>query len=216
MTNLAWRNIAFDQAYGFALTYFDYGKLDKRTDNGTPIGEFYPMDARVTGNYARKITPNIYVGANLNFIYQKIDTSSSNALALDLGVAYLTPLLNTSVDIALKNLRIFSSKMDQEATELPQVYDFGISAGFEVFEQMTVSPAVKLVYMDDHDNMLPALGIKAKLYDMLSVRMGYKFNYNEEDLSAGIGILFKDFSIDYSYLNNEIDGVHMIGVGYKF
>ena len=224
MYNLGWRNVLFNQSFGLGVTYFDYGKLDKRTENGTLIGEYYPMDARIAGNYVRQISPSIYAGANLNFIYQKIDTSSSTALSTDLGIVYHTPL-RISADLALKNIGT-SSKLDQEKTELPFVMEFGLSgvdiiefayAYYEKRSAFSIPLNFKLVYMDDHDHLLPALGTEIPIYNMLFIRGGYKFNYNDENFSVGMGIHYKTFKIDYAFLNNkDLDDVHIIGIGWEF
>lgn len=72
--------------------------------------------------------------------------------------------------------------------------------------------------MRDQDDILPAIDVNFKLFDMLSLRAGYKFNYNEEDFSTGIGIHYRNFTIDYSFMNfiNDLDSVHLLGMGYSF
>jgi hypothetical protein len=70
--------------------------------------------------------------------------------------------------------------------------------------------------MNDHDDILPMIGVDFNLYNILSFRAGYKFNYNEEDLSGGIGILYNNISVDYAYINSKIEGLSVIGIGYKF
>ncbi|MCL1826902.1 MAG: PorV/PorQ family protein [Candidatus Cloacimonetes bacterium] len=218
MYNVAWRNVQFQQAYGLGLTYFDYGKLDKRLDNGTWIGEYYPMDMRLAGNYVRQITPTLYAGANLNIIYEKIDTSSSTALTTDLGVSYQPPY-SSVFDLAFKNIG-FSSKMDMEKTELPLVVELGVtsfnSIDITINEKSLVMPlCYKLAYMDDHNNLIHSVGVEMNLQDMLYLRTGYKFNYNEENISAGLGVKYQNISIDYTFLNNKIEAVHLIGLGFE-
>ena len=224
MYNIGWRNVLFNQSFGLGLTYFDYGKLDKRTENGTLIGEYNPMDMRAAANYVRQISPSIYAGANLNFIYQKIDTSSSAAISTDLGLVYHTPL-RFSTDLALKNIGT-SSKLDQEKTEMPFVMEFGLSdidlirftfSSNDKRTEFSIPLNFKLVYMDDHDHLLPALGTEIPLYNTLFIRAGYKFNYNDENLSSGLGIHYKTMKIDYAFLNNKnLDDVHIIGIGWEF
>jgi len=126
----------------------------------------------------------------------------------------LTPFRNTSVDMAFRNIGV-SGKMDEEKTDIPFVMDYGISSGFEINEFLTISPAFKVSYMQDHDNLLPAVGANLRVLDLLSLRIGYKFNYNEEDISAGFGVSVRNFTIDYSFMNG-LDNVHKFGVVYAF
>ena len=214
MYNLAWRNVMFNQAFGLGLVYLDYGKIDKRTEDTTQIGTYYPMDLKATANYVRKLNPVLHAGASVNLIYEKIDSSSALAFSTDLGIAYLTPLRNTSVDFAIKNLGS-STKMDKEKIDLPKQAELGMTTGFDLSEVMSIYPALKLTYMDDHEDILPSVGVNIKVYEMLFLRAGYKFNYNEEDLSAGFGIHYKNFAIDYSFMNN-LSNIHMFGIGWSF
>ena len=214
MYSLAWKNVMFNQAFGLGLKYLDYGQFDKRTETGKLVGSYYPMNLRVTANYARRLTPDIYAGLNVNLLYEKIDTSSALAFTTDLGFAYLTPLRNTSVDFAVKNLGM-SGKMDEEKIDIPIIADMGVTTGFDINDFTKLSPAFKLVYMQDHDSLLPAIGANIKLFDLLALRVGYKFNYNEEDLSAGFGVTIRNFNLNYSFMNS-INGVHKFAICYRF
>ena len=223
MYNLAWRNVKLRQSFGLGLVYMDHGSFDRRTENGTEIGSYYPMDLKATGNYAFKLTPNIHLGANVNLIYEKIDTSSALAFSTDIGYVFLTPLRNTTFDLAVKNIGV-STKMDIEKIDMPLTMEAGLSTGFDIDDflctyhstHVSIYPALKLTYMRDHDNLMPAVGMQVKFYDMFFLRMGYKFNYNEEDLSAGFGVHIKNIRVDYSFMNNAIENIHMFGVGWAF
>jgi hypothetical protein len=215
--NIAYRNIMFDKGFGLGIKYVDHGSFERRTDNGTLIGEYFPLDIKFTANYTQKLTPDIHAGINLSLLYEKIDTSSALGFTTDLGLVYLTPIRNTSVDIALQNIGT-STKMDLEKIELPFICEFGTTTGIDVNNDISAFFAGKLVYMSDHDNLLPAIGLNLKLYDMFFVRAGYKFNYNDEDFSAGFGINYRNFTIDYSFvhINNDLNSVHLFGLGLNF
>jgi hypothetical protein len=107
--------------------------------------------------------------------------------------------------------------MDSEKIKLPITAEMGLSTAFK-YDEFGIYPALKFVYMRDQDDILPAIGVNIKILDMLSLRAGYKFNYNEEDFSAGIGINYRNFSVDYSFMNfnNDLDSVHLLGIGYSF
>jgi len=215
--NIAYRNVMFDKSWGLALKYVDHGEYEKRTDNGTLIGFYYPLDLNFAVNYAQKISPDIHVGVNLNWIYEKIDSSSAMGFSADLGAVYRTPLQHTNIDIVAKNIG-FSTKMDKEDIDLPFTIEGGFTSGYEFSEDFGVFPAFKLVYMNDHDDILPAVGVDFRIMEILDVKVGYKFAYNEEDLSAGAGVKYQRFNVDYAFINfnNDLDKVHMFGVGYRF
>ena len=66
--------------------------------------------------------------------------------------------------------------------------------------------------------MRAVIGLGIRPVEKLDLRFGYKFNYDAEDLSLGIGINLKKISIDYAYIpfQYEINDVHIIGINYKF
>ncbi|MCD4651577.1 MAG: hypothetical protein K8S56_07315 [Candidatus Cloacimonetes bacterium] len=47
--------------------------------------------------------------------------------------------------------------------------------------------------------------------------MGYKINYDIETIATGVGIKWKRFGFDYSFLpyKEEIDTVHSISLSYR-
>jgi len=214
MYNLAWRNIMLNQSIGLGFVYMDNGKFDRRTENGDPIGAYYPMDLKVTGNYAFKLMPNMLLGANLNLIYEKIDNSSALGFAADLGYAFLTPITNTAFDFAIKNIG-FSSKMDKETIDLPFSVEAGLTTGFDL-NVFGIYPSAKLVYLRDHANLLPSIGVQMSVHEIFFIRCGYKFNYNEEDFSAGFGVNYMNFKVDYAFLNNNLENTHLFGLGWLF
>lgn len=204
------------KSIGFGYRYLDYGKLESRDDVGNITGEFHPMDMVITANFAYRLTPDIYLGTNLHGLYEKIDAASALGLAIDFGAVYLTPLQDLKITAALKNLGK-TDKMDQEEVELPIAAEIGLIKDLE-FSFAAFSSEMKVIKYSDNDEFQMAFGINSRLTDMLNLRLGYKFNYDAEDISAGFGIKLKKLNIDYAYIpfRSEINDVHVIGLSYKF
>ncbi len=215
MYNLAWRKTNFKNSFGLGLTYVDHGEFEIRTDNGLMTGHYYPMDLNFVVNYTQMINNNLYGGLNMRLLYEKIHTSSSLALTSDLGFVYRTLLNYTNFDLALKNLFSIEGKLDQEATSLPFIAEIGFTTGKDLNDYLQICPSVKLSYMQDHDNVKPSVGLSVRMYDSLTLRLGYKFNYNEEDISAGVGFDIGNIEVNYSYINN-LDNVHLLGLSWRY
>ncbi len=204
------------KSIGFGYRYLDYGKLESRDDVGNITGEFHPMDMVITANFAYRITPDLYMGTNLHGLYEKIDAASALGLALDFGAVYLTPLKDLKITAALKNLGK-TGKMDQEDIKLPFAAEFGLTKDLNL-NFAFFSNHLKIIKYSDNDDLQIAFGINSKLTELLSLRLGYKFNYDVEDISAGFGIKLKKLNMDYAYIpfRSEINDVHVIGLSYKF
>jgi hypothetical protein len=216
--NIAFRNIQFDKSFAFGIRYMDYGKLENRLNNGDLIGYYYPMDLSFSGNYSAKILPDFQIGANLHFLYEKIDTSSVIGFSTDFGALYLSPIYNINIGLAFKNLGK-TSKMGTEEISLPFTTDLELSSLLDITDEIKFNPCFKIATVKDQANLLPAIGFDVLFNKILSIHTGYKFNYNEEDFSIGTSIYWNNIQIDYSYLNNKIDGINgvsIIGIGYIF
>jgi len=212
MNSFGIRNSRDKIAYGFGFRYLDYQELEGRDEIGIFTGDFAPMDLALTGNIAFKITPDHYLGLNTSLIYEKIETASSYGLAVDLGYTFLTPLKDLIFSAAVKNIGT-SSKMDEEKIELPTSFEVSLAKKIN-----RLNGEFKLLKINDDDSFKAALGGNYLLTDNFTLRAGYKFGYDTENLSAGFGVRLKKVSLDYAFVafSDELDNAHMIGLNYKF
>ncbi|MCF7794028.1 MAG: PorV/PorQ family protein [Candidatus Cloacimonetes bacterium] len=204
------------KAFGFGYRYLDYGKLESRDDVGNITGEFHPMDMVLTTNFGYRITPDMYLAANLNALYEKIDAASAVGLAFDIGYTYLTPIKDLTVAAAVKNIGK-TGDMDKEDIDLPIAAEISLIKALQL-KSVKFANELKIMKYSDNDELQMVLGTNIHITEILKLRLGYKLNYDAEDFSAGIGIKLKKIDVDYAYVpfNSEIDDVHVIGLTYKF
>ena len=62
------------------------------------------------------------------------------------------------------------------------------------------------------------LGFEYGFANMIFSRLGYKFNYDEQNVTAGIGIKLNDFNFDYAFTpyQNDLGTAHRFSVSYNF
>ncbi|PID28920.1 MAG: hypothetical protein CSB55_02310 [Candidatus Cloacimonadota bacterium] len=201
---------------GAQFRYLDYGKMEERLDNGEYIGDFEPLDMHIQINYAYRLNPDFYLGANFSLAYEKINTASSYALAGDLGLIYLTPLKGLKAGFALRNMGA-SSEMDSEKIDLPFraetsfAYEKSINENLYLDTELNISQSVS----DEAPKEVLSAGLT--VFRHLIVRGGYMINYDENDYSLGFGVLWKRFNIDYAYVPSKISGEdsHAFGLSLK-
>lgn len=216
LNTMAYTNSSGKTAVSFGYRYLNYGKIDSRDETGTIIGEFHPMDLSLSANFAYRLNPDHYIGVNLHGLYEKIDTSSSLGASLDIGYIYLTNLRDLKLTAALKHLGL-TSKMNEESIDLPITAEVSLVKNFQL-NKIDIFTELKAIKFFDDDQMRAVLGLGLRPVDKLDLRLGYKLNYDAEDLSLGIGINLKKISIDYAFIpyQFEINDVHMVGINYKF
>ncbi len=84
-------------------------------------GEMFGVsDAAVGITYALKLTDKFSIGFNPKFIYQRIWKMSATAIAIDLGVKYLTPFDGITLGMSISN---FGSKMRLSGNNTLVLYD---------------------------------------------------------------------------------------------
>ncbi|MDY0111563.1 MAG: PorV/PorQ family protein [Candidatus Syntrophosphaera sp.] len=202
--------------FGLAFRSLDYGELELRDDNGMLIGHYSPLDIDLLGNYAMRVTPSLYTGINVGIAYEKLDTDSSLGLHSDLGISWLTPIAGTQFDIAIRNLGI-SSEMDEERTLFaPSLeMDFSKSINYQNADIIFEISSMKAV----DENWKAAVSSEIALLEhLLSLRVGYKINYDAENLTAGLGLNWKNLGIDYGWasFSDHLNNVHSFGLSYQF
>ncbi|RMD94844.1 MAG: hypothetical protein D6813_01465, partial [Calditrichaeota bacterium] len=60
------------------------------------------------------------------------------------------------------------------------------------------------------------VGVEYSYLDILFLRGGYKFNFDEESWALGLGVRFKGMRLDYSYsdFGDYFNPVHRFTVGF--
>lgn len=201
--------------FGLGLINLSYGEIEKRDETGPLIGHYNPSDTNIRGNYALRLSPNLYLGANLGVVYQKLDTASSLALSSDLGSTWLPPLAGSRMSFAVRNLGI-SNKTDEKREKLP------ISLDLDLYEGITLGRGelgmeASFIKAVDEDLRI-ALSTELKPMQSLYLRAGYKFNTDAESFTAGMGLKLFRIAIDYGYVafSEGLSDVHSFGLSYQF
>ncbi|MDY0325373.1 MAG: PorV/PorQ family protein [Candidatus Cloacimonadaceae bacterium] len=201
--------------FGLGLINLSYGEIDKRDETGLLIGHYNPSDINVRGNYALRINPSFYLGANLGVIYEKLDTASSLALNSDLGTTWLPPVAGSRVSFAVRNLGI-SNKTDEESIKLPLSLDLDLYKSLALGGQELGLEASVIKALDEDIRI--ALSTELQVLQKLYLRAGYKFNTDVESFSVGMGLELFRIAIDYGFaaFSEGLSDVHSFGLSYQF
>lgn len=115
-------NLGSIGAIGLNLTASSIPDMNVTTvDNPGGTGETFGVsDVCVGVTYALKLTDKFSIGFNPKLIYQKIWKMSASAIALDMGVKYVTPFKGITLGMSISN---FGSKMQMGGASTPVLYD---------------------------------------------------------------------------------------------
>jgi hypothetical protein len=213
---------------------------DLRNAGFVDMGSFTIQEYAIGFSYARQITDRFSIGGQLKYAKQDLgsvliedpvsgnvfdkDNNVSNIL-LDFGTVYYPGWHDLRFGVSIRQFGNQSDYFDQRF-ELPITFNFGLAVdALQIFsnldpeqeQDMRLTVAADWVHPRDYDPR-QHLGLEFALKDLLFVRGGYKFNYDEEGLTAGIGVkkAFESFGarFDYTYTDFGIfDNVNRFTMG---
>jgi len=221
--------------YGAAVNLQEYGTIGAgltvlTTDDmevTTPLfpdgtGElFKATDMALTLTYARQISQEFGLGLSAKYIksYLYNKDIGANAMAFDIGTLYDIPELRTRLGISVNNLGKDLTFINEQYS-LPTALRFGARITVLDEDINRVFLAVQVARPNDSDEQYN-VGAEYTYNSLLSLRGGYRFNYDTEDVSGGVGIDLKTFgvngTVDYAYTHYKyLPGTNMFSIEIGF
>lgn len=205
-----------DYAFGVNVFYFDAGEFEWREDptrpTATPDGTFTSNEMAIGLTASRRFSPDLSMGLTGKYVYSKIADEEANGFAADFGLLYQPDFNNVTIGFSISNL---GQKLTyiEEAYELPTIVRAGISYPVNHFATM----AIDINKASDSDLRVQG-GLELSFRDMLSVRGGYKLNYDTESFAAGTGIKLKHYRVDYAFVpySDDLGDSHYFSFGLQF
>jgi len=220
---------------GFQAMVVDYGEIEV-TEVGSQswnadythfnpglTGEtIYPGAKMFGASFARSVTDKFVYGLTAKYIIEDLVREKASVLAFDGGLSYSTRWNSITIAASVRNFGP-EVKFVNESYPIPETFTFGISGlllGNENAVLTTGGPARLLVAYDlthprDYDQQ-HNIGAELTLLGSVSVRMGYKFNYDEENITFGAGLELKKLRVDYAFdpFGNILQSIHRFSIGY--
>ncbi len=237
-----WGNLGisfFSADYGYSMgTIPDF---DPTSETG--YIETGPLDftAYAAGiSFARRLTEKFMIGGNVRYAYEHLGESGfkesyesdsiwnekneTNTIVYDIGTIFYPGFKSFRVGMSIVN---FSTAVRYEydegrtnSFELPLTFKMG--AAIDVLDFLGEHPNYsllvdfELIDPRDYSNRYH-LGGELSILEILKLRAGYKFGYNEEGLCFGAGINTANIKLDYAYSKfGAFDFVNRVSLGLSF
>jgi hypothetical protein len=214
--------------FGISVLSVDYGDIIWTTVANNEQGFIDSNDPAFTGGigetgansiglgYARALSDHFSIGGQVKRVHQSLGenavtvTDSTTAivknqltpLAFDFGTLYKTGFKSLQFGMSVRN---FSKeiKYSEESFELPLVFTLGISMNlFDLVKWQGVQQSAVLSidathYRSHREQLL--VGMDYTLMDALSLRLGYIFGNDENNVTFGFGLSYFGVVLDYAY-----------------
>lgn len=232
---------------GIDITYFGSGDIEETTllkQEGT--GRVVSAsDLAIGAAIARNLTDRFSVGVKIKYIREQLAAVSASAFAFDIGSVFTTSFLNDmKIGISLSN---FGSSMRFEGNDLlvtqyvpnsptnkqvpavletkswdmPMIFRVGIATDIVKWNDLRWSASYAINDSRDYPTR-HNLGSSLLLKNILTVRGGYRFNYDEQTFSAGAGIavpasFLGQIHFDYAFTDfGSFSSVHQFTMAVNF
>lgn len=194
----------------------------KKTDQyNNMLGTASDVETAGLISFGKEIYPYLYTGLNIKIVNQKIDGYSDTGIGADVGVLYKPivgySLVDNRLSLGFSMLNLIEPKI--RLKKKTDIFPLEIKTGIAY----AVIPENLKIVIDADKNKNRSLkfhyGIEYAPYKLLAFRAGI----NETELTGGIGINIKDFTINYAYAYHNalekdlsLGSSHRIGLNIKF
>lgn len=201
-----------ESALGFSVNTATVSDIPIRTRPGTPEGTFTSRDFSFGISYARRFSDEVKIGVTAKYLFEKIFLEEATGFAFDLGAQYKTPIENLSAGIALANLGSMN-EMRTETVTLPALLRVGPAYSFALEGiASTASVATDLLYIFPEKKAYLNVGGELLFNNIVAARVGYQLGSNGRGFSAGAGVKYDLFNLDYGFAPLTAD----LGSGHTF
>jgi hypothetical protein len=194
-------------ANGF-VAYHEPTQFGSFAIGGMSYGFELYQESKLSLGYSYNYLNKFFAGITINYQTVSIQNyGNDGAIFLNLGgLAYVSNILRLGFSIQNVNRASFGNEDDQ----IPIIFNTGFS--YDVVDEFTLNFAVE---KDIKYKASFHFGISYDIIEYLSLRTG--FSNEPSKYSAGIGINYSMFSLDYAmYTHNDLGLTHQAGVIISF
>jgi len=226
--------------FAVSVASLDMGDIPETINSEIP-GEGR-TEAVVTGNmftggdfaagisYAKQITAQLSIGANVRWIQETIDDLKMSNISVDFGTIFYTGWKSLRLAMVARNfgpdqnLAGWDEGVQIEPVDVRMPMDFHLGIGMDFFDDENSPHMLTTVLEASHPNDGPEkvnAGAEYWFQDLIALRAGYKFNYDEEGFTVGAGLQYGSGSfagkVDYAFVDfGRLEKVHMFTLGLMF
>lgn len=192
------------------------------TYNPGLTGEVFSPKAQVVGlTFAKALNDRFSFGITAKYAYEDLVYESTGVLMFDGGLRFKTNYKSIVLGASLRNFGP-EVKFIDESYPLPQTLTIGISSYLFSPDDPLLANSHNHSLLVSYDISQPrdydqqhAFGMEYNFNDMIYLRGGYLFNGDQEGFSAGLGLNYKGYQVDYSFSDygEYLDSVHRVTIG---
>ena len=196
-------------------------KIDRYSSEpvGVPEGTFSAYDLAFGASYSRAFTDELAVGMQAKIVYERIDIYSGTLLIYDVFLAWnLRHMPGLSLGVSATNLG-GDMTINQQPFQPPKAVNVGgawTPHSGRMAHRLTIAGDIGF-YKDGQEKA--HLGCEVKVVPELALRVGYRFKYENQGLTAGMGLRHGVLGLGYAFENitdSALDPGHRFSLEFFF
>jgi hypothetical protein len=207
-------------SFGATGDWVNYGSIEGADEQGNPQPAFTPTDLTLGLNAAREFSSGLALGLRARATQQSVSGAGQLVMAGDVGALWSLPAVGSasySLGLTYSN---FGPAVDGSAPSA------ALRLGAAVL--LSLGPEDSLLFLlsgsglNNGGNLLQA-GVELGMTRYLAARVGYQAAFLEQEygglsgLSAGLGLKFGAFTLDYAYLPyGSVGNSHRLSLNIDF
>lgn len=211
--------------FAVGVIMLDYGSMPRTVAGGGQrvyniLGSFDANSVSLGLGFSKMLTDRFSFGLVAKYVEEKIDVYKANNFLLDGGVLYYTGLGSLRIAASLQNFGT-NSKFIADEFKMPIMLRLGAAAELigQKESEYRITLIAEALHPTDADERVN-IGTEIGWNEMIILRAGYKFFYDEETFSFGVGLnpglslpVIADFSfVDYGRLGNVLRFTLQLGL----
>jgi hypothetical protein len=190
---------------------------DDGTNQPQQYGSFNNSTRVFNFAYAMELQPETtWIGGNLKFYTAELSTANASGFGADVGLIH-SVYDNLQLGLMIRNLLPIQMKWSTSHTdEIPLKVTGGLVSNFSVFSK-PLQIAVDIDLLSQNRGSALRAGLEYGLWESKDGQLLLRIGRNSlEQLTFGLGVLYKGFQCDYAYQNHDYGASSSFGLGLQF
>ncbi len=186
-------------------------------------GETFDAGEWVYGlSYGRSLTDKFSAGMSLNYVQTGLDDVKGKSMTFDFGTLYDVGVLGAKIGMSIQNIGSDMTFLN-EKVKMPVFFRVGGSMDVMQRGDSRLITVAEFTHPSDNSEKLN-WGAEYAFRDYVFLRGGYKFNYDTEGMTAGLGVKFpltptkaSIARLDYAYQDLRfLEAAHRFSLNISF
>ncbi len=211
------------------LVYFNYGNFEETNAFGEKTGrDFSASEIAVGGTISNVLGEGFSYGVGFKLVYSSLDSYNASGLAFDGGIIYQPSYISDfQLGVSVSNVGfILDSYTENGGEKMPVFVRLGFAKKLEHLPLMFTASLNDLTLGTGEDiDILKrfSVGGEFDISEAVKFRIGYDNGINQSvksletrslgGISAGLGIAYKKFRLDYAFTNyGDLGSQNRLGI----